>query len=406
MSNVLHKNCLYFQIPEDLITHGVLAHMNASELKLYLALLYQAQRHTTTKPKLTGDDFNNLTRLATGSATAGRNSLVEHRLVTAKRGVGNAYSYELLNPITGHPMTNYWKRGASAVRSDGLSFLARKLFNLPKEEYERYYRDRLGRAEITNTSNGLSSRCPFHDDRNPSLEVGLRKGVWYCHPCGEGGGMVEFERRLKDCDASSALLSVASFLGLGTTPESIEEAPIATYDYPDETGEVLFQIVRLPDREGKKQIRARSPDFSNGHEWRWDTEGVRRVLYRLPEVLNQSRIIVTEGEKDADTVCTLFSLHSTGIVGTTNPFGARNWLPEFSECLRGKDVVILPDNDDTGAEHAQSVFQCLSGVAGSVKIVEIPREPGVKDVSDFLVRHSPSELIDLIGFEWFGYEPA
>lgn len=216
---------------------------------------------------------------------------------------------------------------------------------------------------------------------------------------------MEFERRLKSCHASSALLAVASFLGLGP-PESIEEAPIAMYDYPDETGELLFQIVRFPDKDGKRQIRARSPDFSDGHEWRWDTEGVRRILYRLPEVLSTSRIVVTEGEKEADTVSNLLGYQGSGVVGTTNPFGAGNWQPQFSESLRGKDVVILPDNDERGGQHAQSVLQSISGVASAVRIVEIPDELGVKDVTDFMQGHTMSELIDLIGAEGFGYEPA
>jgi hypothetical protein len=270
MSNVLHRNCLYFQIPEDLITHRIMENMKESELKLYLALLYQAQRYSTTTPKLTGHEFIKVSSLAKSSATTARKSLVEHGLIRAKRGVGNAYSYELMNAITGRPMTNYLKRGAPQSRSDGLSFLARKLFNLPREEYERYYRSRLDGAEIINTANGLSSHCPFHDDRSPSLEIGLNNGVWYCHGCGEGKGMVEFERRLTGLDAPSALQSVASFLGLGP-PESIEEAPIAEYDYTDEAGELLYQVVRYPDEEGKKQIRVRSPDFSHGEEWRWDS---------------------------------------------------------------------------------------------------------------------------------------
>ncbi len=217
--------------------------------------------------------------------------------------------------------------------------------------------------------------------------------------------MVDFERRLKNCDGSSALRSVASFLGL-SPPEPIEEVPIALYDYPDETGELLYQVVRFPDKDGKKQIRVRSPDLDNGQEWRWDTDGVRRVLYRLPEVIHSSHIIVTEGEKDADTVCNVYEHQATGIVGTTNPFGAGNWKPEFSECLRGKDVVILPDNDEKGGRHAQSVMESLSEIAASVRIVVIPREPGVKDVSDFIERYGPSELTDLIGLEWFGYELA
>jgi hypothetical protein len=38
-------------------------------------------------------------------------------------------------------------------------------------------------------------RCPFHDDRNPSLRVDPDKGVWYCDPCGVGGNVVELARR-------------------------------------------------------------------------------------------------------------------------------------------------------------------------------------------------------------------
>jgi hypothetical protein len=38
-------------------------------------------------------------------------------------------------------------------------------------------------------------RCPFHDDRNPSLRVDPDKGVWYCDPCAVGGNVVELARR-------------------------------------------------------------------------------------------------------------------------------------------------------------------------------------------------------------------
>ena len=38
-------------------------------------------------------------------------------------------------------------------------------------------------------------RCPFHDDRNPSLRVNPDKGVWYCDVCAVGGDVVELARR-------------------------------------------------------------------------------------------------------------------------------------------------------------------------------------------------------------------
>jgi len=41
----------------------------------------------------------------------------------------------------------------------------------------------------------VSFRCPLHEDSNPSLRVNPDKDVWYCDPCGVGGGVVELARR-------------------------------------------------------------------------------------------------------------------------------------------------------------------------------------------------------------------
>ena len=35
-------------------------------------------------------------------------------------------------------------------------------------------------------------RCPFHDDRNPSLSLNLSKGLWKCHSCDKGGDAVNW----------------------------------------------------------------------------------------------------------------------------------------------------------------------------------------------------------------------
>jgi putative DNA primase/helicase len=53
---------------------------------------------------------------------------------------------------------------------------------------------------------------------------------------------------------------------------------VATYDYKDEAGDLLYQVVRYEP----KDFRQRAPD---GNGWKWKMPGVRRVLYRLPEVV-------------------------------------------------------------------------------------------------------------------------
>ena len=73
----------------------------------------------------------------------------------------------------------------------------------------------------------------------------------------------------------------------------------------------LFQCVRLDP----KDFRQRRPDENGG--WIWNLKSARRVLYRLPEVLKAETICIAEGEKDADSLCTL------GFTATCNPMGRR-----------------------------------------------------------------------------------
>jgi hypothetical protein len=114
---------------------------------------------------------------------------------------------------------------------------------------------------------------------------------------------------------------------------------------------------------------------------------VRRVLYRLPELLASTRgIVVVEGEKDADRLASL------GIVATCNVGGAGKWRAEYADALRGRTVVIIPDNDEPGRRHADDVAQQLSGSA-EVRILELPGLPDKGDVSDWLdAGHSADEL--------------
>ena len=101
----------------------------------------------------------------------------------------------------------------------------------------------------------------------------------------------------------------------------------------------------------------------------WNLEGVRRVLYRLPEVLAAEEVMLVEGEKDADR------LRALGFVATTNPQGAGKWRPEYAETLAGKRVVILPDNDEAGRKHAGRWPAACGGKAASVKVLELPGLP-------------------------------
>jgi len=211
--------------------------------------------------------------------------------------------------------------------------------------------------------------CPFHADgqgkppHQPNLQVSERGFI--CHACGAKGGLAQLAGRLGVPVRSS---------GMG-----IE----VTYSYRDEQGNLLYQVCRFPG----KQFRQRRPDGAGG--WAWNLKDVRRVPYRLPDLLANAdaAVYLPEGEKDVER------LFSGGLVATTNSGGAGKWRKEHAEALRGRSAIILPDNDEPGHKHAEQVARSLRRVAQSVKVVELPGLPEKGDVSDWLeAGHTVAEL--------------
>jgi len=156
---------------------------------------------------------------------------------------------------------------------------------------------------------------------------------------------------------------------------------VATYDYRDEGGNVLFQVCRYDP----KDFRQRRPNGKGG--WFWTTKGTRQVPYRLPALITAAAdcvVFIVEGEKDTDRLASL------GLVVTCNPGGASKrgarskWRSGFNRYFEQRDVVIVPDNDDVGRDHARSIARNLAPVAARVRILELPRLPPKGDVSNWL----------------------
>jgi hypothetical protein len=158
-----------------------------------------------------------------------------------------------------------------------------------------------------------------------------------------------------------------------------------TFDYTDETGDLLYQVGRIGDGAAK-QIRQRKPDGRGG--WLWQLGDVRRVLYRLSDVMTAQTVVICEGEKAAIALNEAFE--RDGLLGecvaTTNAQGAGKWQDEFCEQLNGAAVCVLPDNDEIGDKHGAAVCASIeaSGRAATVKRVDIPNLPEKGDAFDYL----------------------
>ena len=227
------------------------------------------------------------------------------------------------------------------------------------------------------------ARCPAHDDNQASLSVSEGKdqpAVLKCHA---------------GCDPVDILAKI------GLTWEDLckprEQQPtrgewtpygeaVAVYDYVDENSNLLFQVCRTAD----KKFPQRVPDRTRKSGYRWTLEDTRRVLYRLPKIIEAVKdgevIYVVEGEKD------VHALERAGVVATCNPMGTGGgWREEYSEFLRDAVVVIIADKDKPGQAHARKVMGSLKGVAAGVEINEAAGD--LKDVSDHLAAgHSLAEL--------------
>lgn len=217
------------------------------------------------------------------------------------------------------------------------------------------------KSHIKNTKqlgNGwYSGLCPLHDDTQSSFNFNPKSGGFHCHACAKSGSINDFRREK------------------GIEIPQQKRRIVATYDYTNADGKLLFQTVRYGE---PKNFGQRRPDPNMPGQWIYNLKGVERVIYNLPQVVSAEVVVIAEGEKDCDNLSTL------GLTATTSPMGAGKWRAEYNKYFHGKHVVILPDNDKPGQDHAEKIAAALAGVALSIKIVHLPGLSEKQDVSDFI----------------------
>ena len=228
---------------------------------------------------------------------------------------------------------------------------------------------------IKESGDGWVACCPVHEDKNPSLSIKTGEEGCILLKC-HAGCQVEQIVNAIDLKMSDLFPPRTNTKGTASKAKIVEH-----YNYTDENGVLLFQCLRYQP----KTFRQRRPDPDKPGKWIWNLNGVRRVLYHLPDVkaalLAGKTIYVVEGEKDCDALVKL------GFAATCNPMGAGKWLPEHTESLRGaEDVVVVADKDKPGIDHAHIVAKALLGAVKNVKLIQLPDRDGhkVKDVSDFI----------------------
>jgi putative DNA primase/helicase len=235
----------------------------------------------------------------------------------------------------------------------------------------------------------LSARDDVRFGGKGSKSVKPSANSWFDHEGNGGGGYIALWKLARPSQPlPSANGEMPAWLNVDVA-----------YNYQNADGSPAFQVVRTIT--GSPRFLQRRLDGQG--KWIWSIKGIKRVLYRLPELLAASPgsiVFIAEGEKDVDR------LRAHSRVATCNSGGAGKWHDEYAEHLRGQHIRVIPDNDPPGEAHALDITHKLHGVALSVRIVRLPGLPPKGDVSDWLNAGNAIEDLDRLAEEAPDYQPS
>jgi hypothetical protein len=102
--NIFPRGVLFFPMPEEIMAAGIVGQMSGSALKLYLFLLYLAQKHSAVRIETVAYEVRDYVGLHENSVSKARVELVELGLVKCRAIEHNVFEYQLLHPATKQPL--------------------------------------------------------------------------------------------------------------------------------------------------------------------------------------------------------------------------------------------------------------------------------------------------------------
>ena len=252
---------------------------------------------------------------------------------------------------------------------------------------------------------GWMVRCPGHDDDVPSLSLSrgdTRDILIHCFagcrfedlaPIIEGMGVVldsgaqvaPRERGRGTTGRDERHTSEWRWAGPQREPAAVElldpeqgRRPVAVWAYRTGDGRVAGYVARYEDSRGAKAIRPWS-------WWRRGSEGEARLLCKAPPkgerppyqadriAAGDGRVVVVcEGEKAADAAQALLP----ECIGSCWQGGVDAVRHTRWEGLRGRTVVLVPDNDEAGEKGMREAWGVLERAGAHVSLESAARIGG------------------------------
>ncbi|KXV35721.1 topoisomerase [Gluconobacter thailandicus] len=163
-----------------------------------------------------------------------------------------------------------------------------------------------------------------------------------------------------------------------STPEANLSRWDQAWPYHNRDGRVTHYVVRRGSGKDKFYTALTWGRKDGVLGWHMKQPKAPRPLYRLHAIAKAKQIIVCEGEKAADAAQTMFPriICISWMAGTNNVTNT-DWSP-----LAGKNVLIWPDNDEPGQKAADEIVSILSGLAASVRKLDVSDLPDKADAAD------------------------
>jgi len=164
--------------------------------------------------------------------------------------------------------------------------------------------------------------------------------------------------------------------------------------YLDENGIQKYLVVRKFDPETKKKFFI--PYHVHDSKWKTGLGGIKtKPIYGI-ERLSQNptkRILVVEGEKTADAANALFG----DFIAISWMGGAQSASKADWSGFRGRDITLVPDNDEVGVEAMRLVGEALLALGNTVRACDVSKL-GDKgwDIADILTGENASVDFDTV----------
>ena len=266
-------------------------------------------------------------------------------------------------------------------------------------DYKAEYSAALEKAKIT--GDRITGICPFHDDHNASFSADAKTGKYTCFTCGARGNFISFVAARENIDNGAAYKKILEKYHLdeqGATQSYTVEEYATEKHLPKEWLERDVRLSAGRDRDGTPWIRI--PYFDEdgkqalyrkrgrpGGPWRfkWMAGSAGKLVpygaWRMKEIRAEKRVLLVEGESDAQTLWHL-GLPALGVPG------ASTFKEDWVAMLTGLTLYLHIEPDRGGETFLTQMTTKLrnAGFAGEVRRFSCAELDGAKDPSALYIR--------------------